>query len=127
MPRRRKYEVDVKTDPIGFLERVIIPEALYELHAIIGKKVPRDHRQFVRSLTIKRAAIATAINGYVALKTLGIQSSNNQILEQILQKIKRYDMVKNDDIQRIDAAINFKPRVTVLQQAIAEEPDDAAE
>ena len=91
MPRKKVYKVDPKTDPLGFFEQVLVPTAATRLYDIIKTKVPRHHRQWVRSLTIQRAASATIINGYVALKTLGIQNQNRELLDQILTKLKKHD------------------------------------
>lgn len=90
MPRKRSA-IDPAKDPLGFLEQHLLPKALRRLDHILGAAVERHHPQYVRSLTIQRAAAATVINGTVALKQLGISRENADKLGELLERIKRHD------------------------------------
>ncbi len=90
MPRK-KASVDPAKDPVAYLETYLMPKALKALDRILSWKVDPGHPQWVRSFTIRRAAAGTVINGYAALKQLGIQTQNTDILGQILERIKQHD------------------------------------
>jgi hypothetical protein len=128
-PRRRS--IDPRTDPLGYFEQVLVPTASIRLFEIIKTRVPRDHRQWVRSLTIQRAASATIINGYVALKSLGIQSQNREVLGEILMKLKKHDeserMLTRNQRDYLDKLTHTEIKPLPLIEAEAEREEVEAE
>lgn len=136
MPRKKVYKVDPFKDPLGFYEQVLVPKALIAFHDIIKTRVPRHHRQWVRSLTIQRAAATSVVNTYIGLKQLGIQNENADKLREILERIKRHDSDLNNHplldevgIRKLKevGAVDVLPAPRYRETVDAEPEDDAAD
>lgn len=87
MGRRRKIDIDAD-NPHEFLSKVLLPKALAKLHDIIDGKVPRSHRQYVRSLTIQRAACATVVNAAISLQDEALRQGMRDKLDELLREIR---------------------------------------